>query len=77
MSDQLTPREINATCEACTLAAIMRNCPQCQFDAGEYPRATSKDVFDTYRRLWGNDAPQDFDVFRMCVPLEVLDFTQI
>ena len=78
MSDQMTPREINATCEACTLAETMKDCPRCQFDAGEYPKATTKDFFDMYRRLWGERTPQDFDVFRMCDPcIGVLDDTQV
>jgi hypothetical protein len=59
MSEQMTTAERRATCEACTLAEVMKDCPLCQFDAGEYPQATSADVFRVYRRLWGDYRPQE------------------
>jgi len=65
-------------CDHCTLGEAMKDCPACRFARGlDAHRAPSADVFRMYRRLWRDYAPQDFDDFRMCVPNELIDFTQL
>jgi hypothetical protein len=64
MSEQMTTAERRATCEACTLADVMKDCPFCLFNVGKleateptYQRATGADIFRIWRELWGYAVP--------------------